>query len=108
MPALAHGQTSGCAPAGGVGGLIGAAMALFFMQLHRTLKRASHAVGLHEHKTPVLSGRHCRLCNLIALDPTDLRFSKRIYECVPSVKDAINVMRFHPTPAVTQQLLCTA
>jgi hypothetical protein len=34
-------------------------MALFFMQLHRTLKRASHAVGLHEHKTPVLSGRHC-------------------------------------------------
>ena len=57
MPALAIEQTSGCAPAGGVGGLIGAAMALFFMQLHRTLKRASHAVGLHEHKTPVLSGR---------------------------------------------------
>jgi hypothetical protein len=32
-------------------------MALFFMQLHKVLKRASHSIGLHEHKTPVLSGQ---------------------------------------------------
>lgn len=42
---------------GGLGGVLGAALAVFFMQLHKTLKRASHAVGLHEHKTPILSGR---------------------------------------------------
>ena len=35
-------------------------MALFFMQLHKALKRVSHSVGLHEHKTPVLSGQTCQ------------------------------------------------
>lgn len=43
--------------AGGVGGLLGAMLAVAFFVLHRTLKRASMAMGLHEHRTPVLSGK---------------------------------------------------
>jgi len=43
-----------------VGGIFGAGLALLFMQLHKMLKRASHRVGLHEHKTPILSGVFCR------------------------------------------------
>ena len=48
---------AGCGgSAGGVGGVLGAALALLFFALHRALKKASVAIGLHEHKTPVLSG----------------------------------------------------
>ena len=32
-------------------------LAVAFFVLHRTLKRASMAMGLHEHRTPVLSGK---------------------------------------------------